>query len=545
MTLAKYIRLSSADEDAKYGDKAESNSVSNQRQLLDHYIKTHAEFSGCAVLEFQDDGRSGTNFERPGVRLLLDAARRHEIDCIIVKDFSRFGRNYLEVGSYLEQVFPFLGIRFISVNDGYDSKNHPYGVAGDIGNGIRNLMNELYSRDLSRKVKDSRRQYAKRGQCVSAYPIYGYLKSPEDRRTWVPDQEAAEIIQRIYTMFLEGKGPTEIARVLNESGVPTPARRKRELGCRKQSWNSQRENSYWICSMVSQILRDERYTGKLVAMKTTLTELGNINSAKKLEKEDWVTIPGAFQPIISQETFDTVQELRAKNARPVSTGKMERRLFSRKLKCGYCGSALVRHEIQKGIYYACEGRAWNGTAECKSIRLFEKELISAVLASIRFQAALSKKMEKQFGRQDHKSQMAQARVLADRQRTQMKVEQLIAQKAEIYLRYDSGELPAAEYETQTRKIAAAIEKYKSKLVSDELSPEHGETESSVGCRAQINSLKVLSNLRTLERDVVSRLIRSIHVYAENRIEIMWNFNEDYMRLLAENGEGDGRSIGHL
>ena len=148
MILAKYIRLSSADEDAVYGDKPESNSVSNQRMLLDSYIQREAEFSGCPVLEFLDDGRSGTNFARPGVRALLDAAKRREIDCVIVKDFSRFGRNYIEVGNYLEQVFPFLGIRFISVNDGYDSSNYPYGVAGDLNNAIRNLINELYSRDL-------------------------------------------------------------------------------------------------------------------------------------------------------------------------------------------------------------------------------------------------------------------------------------------------------------------------------------------------------------------------------------------------------------
>lgn len=155
--------------------------MTHQRMLLNRYLETHPEFEAYQVLEFQDDGRSGTNFERPGIKAMLDMVRRREIDCIIVKDFSRFGRNYVEVGNYLEQVFPFLGVRFISVNDGYDSKEHPYGTAGDINNGLRNLINELYSRDLSQKVKDSRRQYARRGQCVSAYPIYGYVKSPADR----------------------------------------------------------------------------------------------------------------------------------------------------------------------------------------------------------------------------------------------------------------------------------------------------------------------------------------------------------------------------
>lgn len=142
MTAAKYIRLSSADEDIRMGDKAESNSVVNQRKLLDCYLESHREFSNCTILEFLDDGRSGTNLDRPGMRAMLDAARRHEIDCIIVKDFSRFARDYIESGRYLEQVFPALGIRFISVNDCYDSYDFPYGTAGNINNGLLNLIKE-------------------------------------------------------------------------------------------------------------------------------------------------------------------------------------------------------------------------------------------------------------------------------------------------------------------------------------------------------------------------------------------------------------------
>ena len=141
MTVAKYIRLSSADEDVKRGERAESNSVVNQRMLLDHYIESHREFSNCTILEFLDDGRSGTNFDRPGLRSLLETARRLEIDCIIVKDFSRFARDYLESGHYLKQVFPALSIRFISVNDCYDSFDFPYGTAGYVNNGLLCLIN--------------------------------------------------------------------------------------------------------------------------------------------------------------------------------------------------------------------------------------------------------------------------------------------------------------------------------------------------------------------------------------------------------------------
>ena len=533
MTAAKYIRLSSADEDIRMGDKAESNSVVNQRKLLDCYLESHREFSNCTILEFLDDGRSGTNLDRPGMRAMLDAARRHEIDCIIVKDFSRFARDYIESGRYLEQVFPALGIRFISVNDCYDSYDFPYGTAGNINNGLLNLINEMYSRDLSQKSKAAKRLYAQRGQCISAYPVYGYLKSPEDKRTWIPDPETAPVVQRMFNWYAEGLTSTEIAKRLNEDGIPTPAQHKRALGSKRQLWNSERTDNFWRATTIGKILRDERYTGKLVALKTTLSELGNIHSAKAIEKDDWVIVPGAFEAIISQEIFDQVQA-KLETVRPTrKLGPMKRRLFSRKRRCGHCGAALIRHEIAQGVYYTCDGRAWNGTDDCKKIRLFETDLIQAVLASIRFQAQLAKKTEKRLDRKEKQIQTAQNRAQSAQQRIQKQIAQLETRKAEAYLSYDLGEVSQSDYKNRCKKIDAAIMEQKRQL--DALEQDGGSIlpdMDTVSCE-QINSLKALSNLRTLNRDMVEVLIHSIQIYNGNRIEIAWNFNEDYMKLLAE------------
>lgn len=533
MTAAKYIRLSSADEDIRMGDKAESNSVVNQRKLLDCYLESHREFSNCTILEFLDDGRSGTNLDRPGMRAMLDAARRHEIDCIIVKDFSRFARDYIESGRYLEQVFPALGIRFISVNDCYDSYDFPYGTAGNINNGLLNLINEMYSRDLSQKSKAAKRLYAQRGQCISAYPVYGYLKSPEDKRTWIPDPEAAPVVQRMFNWYAEGLTSTEIAKRLNEDGIPMPAQHKRALGSKRQLWNSERTDNFWRATTIGKILRDERYTGKLVALKTTLSELGNIHSAKAIEKDDWVIVPGAFEAIISQEIFDQVQA-KIETAWPTrKLGPMKRRLFSRKLRCGHCGAALIRHEIAQGVYYTCDGRAWNGTDDCKKIRLFETDLIQAVLASIRFQAQLAKKTEKRLDRKEKQIQTAQNRAQSAQQRIQKQIAQLETRKAEAYLSYDLGEVSQSDYKNRCKKIDAAIMEQKRQL--DALEQDSGSIlpdMDTVSCE-QINSLKPLSNLRTLNRDMIEVLIHSIQIYNGNRIEIAWNFNENYMKLLAE------------
>ena len=533
MTAAKYIRLSSADEDIRMGDKAESNSVVNQRKLLDCYLESHREFSNCTILEFLDDGRSGTNLDRPGMRAMLDAARRHEIDCIIVKDFSRFARDYIESGRYLEQVFPALGIRFISVNDCYDSYDFPYGTAGNINNGLLNLINEMYSRDLSQKSKAAKRLYAQRGQCISAYPVYGYLKSPEDKRTWIPDPEAAPVVQRMLNWYAEGLTSTEIAKRLNEDGIPTPAQHKRALGSKRQLWNSERTDNFWRATTIGKILRDERYTGKLVALKTTLSELGNIHSAKAIEKDDWVIVPGAFEAIISQEIFDRVQA-KLETVRPTrKLGPMKRRLFSRKLRCGHCGAALIRHEIAQGVYYTCDGRAWNGTDDCKKIRLFETDLIQAVLASIRFQAQLAKKTEKRLDRKEKQIQTVQNRAQSAQQRIQKQIAQLETRKAEAYLSYDLGEVSQSDYKNRCKKIDAAIMEQKRQL--DALEQDSGSIlpDMDTVSSEQINSLKPLSNLRTLNRDMVEVLIHSIEIYNGNRIEIAWNFNQDYMKLLAE------------
>jgi len=497
--------------------------------LLDSYIRSHSEFSDYTVLEFLDDGRSGTNFSRPGMHAMLEAARRREISCIIVKDLSRFARNYLGSGHYLEQVFPALGIRFISINDGYDSSDFPYGTAGNINSGLLNLINEMYSRDLSQKSKAAKRLYAQRGQCISAYPIYGYLKSPEDKRVWIPDREAASVVRRIFEQYLEGKGPTQIARLLNEDGIPTPTQHKRALGSKRQLWNSERTKNFWLNTMVSKILHDERYTGKLVALKTSRSELGDVHSAKPLDQEDWIIIPGAFEAIISQETFDAAQK-RTEAAGPHrKSGPAKHRLFYRKLKCGHCGAALERHEIARGVYYTCGGRAWNSTEDCKKIRLFETELTEAILSSIRFQAQLAQKTEERLVRENRDIQTAQKCVRSDRQRIQMRIQQLEIQKAETYLSYDLGEISKIEYTARCKKFDANISGQQRKLNALDQVGTDGLTDMDVVGYEQISTLKSLDSLKKLNRDVIETLIRSIQVYSGNRIEIVWNFNEDYIR----------------
>ena len=235
-TTAKYIRLSSEDNNLRTSGKMESNSVANQRNLLDTFISRTPELAETNIIEFCDDGWSGKNFERPAVQKMLAQVREGKIQCIIVKDLSRFGRNYLEVGNYIYYVFPFLGVRFISVNDGFDSIR-PADL-DSLNTSFKNLLYDLYSRDLSRKVRKAKKFRAKRGDFLSPFAPYGYVKDPENKNRLLIDPEAAETVRRIFHLMADGKKTEQIAEILNREAVPTRMLYKRAAGCSRTRWPS-------------------------------------------------------------------------------------------------------------------------------------------------------------------------------------------------------------------------------------------------------------------------------------------------------------------
>ena len=232
---AKYIRLSNEDDDLGMCGKMESNSVSNQRDLLDAFISRTPELADTNVIEFCDDGWSGKNFERPAVQEMIEQAKQGKIQCILVKDISRFGRDYLTVGNYISCVFPFLGVRFIAVNDGFDSIRTA--EIDSLETSFKTLLYDLYSRDLSRKVRNAKRFRAQRGDFLSRYAPYGYIKDPADKNHLVIDPEAAEIVRRIFRLMADGNRTVQIAAILNREAVPTPMRYKLAAGCSYTKWN--------------------------------------------------------------------------------------------------------------------------------------------------------------------------------------------------------------------------------------------------------------------------------------------------------------------
>ncbi len=367
MRIAIYIRLSKADS---YGDvQEESNSIAMQRILIRKYIDSH--FASCQITEYQDDGFSGTDFNRPGVQRLLEDARNGKFDCVVVKDFSRFGRDYLEVGSYLEQIFPFLGIRFISINDYYDSACYR-GNTSDLNVNFKNLLYDLYSKDLSQKLKASLQAKKESGQYVSANAPFGYEKSPDDRHMLVICEDEAEVVRKIFSLALRGGTSSQTAKKLNQEHVPTPIEFKIRKG--QTSRKPKGDRFYWSSSVICSILRNPVYAGDVQYGKTEKERVGGRNVLK--ERTDWKIIRNHHAPIIAREDFEEVQKSRGKSGKKKKRGENRHPLAGRVI-CGCCKRNL---QIREGrdLYFTCYHRYVTGLEGCVgkvNVTFLEQEVL--------------------------------------------------------------------------------------------------------------------------------------------------------------------------
>ena len=379
-TIAKYLRLSLEDKNIRTSGKPESDSISNQRDLLDSYIRKIPEFSEAAVLEFCDDGWSGKNFDRPAVQKMLQQARQGKIQCIIVKDMSRFGRDYLIVGNYISRVFPFLGVRFIAVNDGIDSIR-PNDI-DSLDTSFKALLYDLYSRDLSRKVRSAKKLRAQQGNYFCTYAPYGYQKDPHQKNHLIVDPPAAEIVRRIFQMVADGYSAIQTAKILNQEGVPTPMCYKQAAGCTRMVWNSIQDENFWTNSIIIKTIRNECYLGKVLYGKRFYDEIGKEHSIK-VSKTDWVIVPDVHEKIVTQEEFDRAQAA-LRNFTERSTASKPIR---RKICCGVCGHAMVYAHTCKHPYYYCRTSRITDAFSCTEERLDEQELLEVLLESLQIQAA--------------------------------------------------------------------------------------------------------------------------------------------------------------
>lgn len=529
-----YLRLS--DKEAKERD---SESIENQFALLKDFIKNKPDFR--LISTFTDDGKTGTNFKRSGFEQMMDEVRSGRINCIIVKDLSRFGRNYLEAGHYIEHVFPFLNVRFIAVTDGFDTLTAtPAQLSYLIP--LKNIMNENYARDISKKERSAKKVLRKKGCFLGAYAMYGYEKTTNKHVIEV-DPEAAVHVKTIFDLCEKGYSDSAIAKYLNERKVLCPARYKYEKGIVKNAKYA--NTSGWYPQTISGILTSRVYIGDMVQGARRSKEIKG--KKEVVPMSEWDIVSGTHEAIISKEQFDRVQEIRMDRHRQYEKMTQENRrlagksensgILKGKVFCGDCKRAMVRKHIKscKDKYrYVCDMH--EKTGQCSRKFLPEQELFEMLGCLIRRQIEAACQVKEWL----HSRKQEEARELSRSQQTLRETEdkrnRLVQKIAALYQDWKEGILDQDEY------------LYMKKRYEEELTGCEGEREELMGRKQEYilaytsenPALKAVSEIPNdflLSRELVDRLIEKIEIYEGNRVRVSFKFQDEMQRLLRAKGGG--------
>ena len=350
--VAAYLRLSKEDNENMI-----SNSISNQKMLINEHIAKHQDLN---LLDYYiDDGYSGTSFNRPAFKRLLEDIRDKKVNAIIVKDLSRFGRNHIEVDNYIENIFPVLNVRFISIIDGFDSLKNSDGV-DDLIVPIKNLINDAYAKDISKKVKTALITKKKNGEFVGSYAPYGYCKSKFDKHKFIIDEEALKIVKIIFEKTINGLSKKEIANILNEMKIETPI----------EHIKNRKENKGWNSNMIYAILKNRVYTGDLIQQKRERLSYKN-HKLMMNKEEDFIITKNHHRAIIDIEQFNNVQDIIKHSTKINSNSKYD--IFSGYLKCAECNSNLTVKKSKNYMYYTCS--LYVRKRECDNNHSIRKDIL--------------------------------------------------------------------------------------------------------------------------------------------------------------------------
>ena len=346
---ALYIRLSRED-----GDKAESYSITSQREILKEYLKIHPDIELYDY--YIDDGWSGTNFDRPGFTRMMEDIYNGKVNCVIVKDLSRFGRNYTDAGNYLDNVFVRYRVRFIALNNGLDTASGNMNAAMQcISVGVTNVINESLAATTSVNVRATLNVNRQQGKFIGSFPSYGFLKDPNDHHKLIIDEETAPIIRLIYEKFISGESIIGITKDLNEMGLPNPSMYKKIKGLNYKHPTGRSNDGLWHDSSVRRILQNQMYIGNMVQGRNT-TMSYKIKQCRAIPKDDWIIVENTHEPIIDKNTFELAQSLFNKNIRK-SPQKKDIDLFSGLVRCADCKRVMNKktntHSYGTYRYYRC------------------------------------------------------------------------------------------------------------------------------------------------------------------------------------------------
>lgn len=528
-TVGIYLRLSSKDNGV-HGD-----SLATQKSIVLEYVEADKEMELFKV--YADNGATGTDFERVAFMQMIEDVKSKKINCIVVKDLSRFGRSYIEAGNYIEKVFPFLGVRFISISEGFDSLVADQGMDG-YTIPLKTLLDDIYAKDVSRKISAAQLAMQNNGEYVGGIAPFGYVRSKSERNKLILCEETAQIVKRIFAMRHKGTSYYQIVLTLEQEGVPSPARYKYENGYTIKK----AKDLHWKTTTVRRILENEIYVGNMVQRKTVAKFYAGQKSTKTA-KEDYIVVKNTHEPIVSEEIFKVCFEMRKKNlekhlelsSRHADVVNKEN-LFKGIIYCGHCGNKLGRKRNVKltddgktvSYEYICNESIYK---RCGMTRVDDREIVNAVISSIKIhieQIQLMKLIASGI-KENEKYSSFEYRIKMQMKEVKQKLADTRRYKKDLLQNYLDKIIKESDYIVLMKKYDEEI------LVFDERIIELEEHEHLTGEELEsakwINRFEDFSIDKEITADLVASLIEKITVHSVKEIEIRLKYTDEYLELL--------------
>ena len=538
--LAFYIRLSSEDKDKESWD--ESMSIQNQRALLSSVFESNDGLRGYDTVEFVDDGYTGTNFERPGFKRMMKLVKEGKIQAIMVKDFSRFARNYLDAGEYLEQIFPFLGVRFISVNDNYDSCERK-DRAGEWDVVLKNYLYDMYSRDLSKKVRSAIRTRALNGEHLGRAP-YGYVKSKTVKNRLEIEPEGAAVVRKIFEMAMEGETVADIVRYLNNKKIPTPgehyAKINGECGLYKVKGEDFR---LWRFNTVRNILINYTYTGACVSHRKSGVAIGS-NRLRCLPEDEWIVVPDCHEAIVSKEEFEKVAAGRYSiKGKAAKYQRSKYHILTGYVVCGYCGRNMYFQPRKNSwSYYSCMVSRYLTDVKlsddmCDDRHYPVGDIEEAILSGIKrlVQLADAERMKTAKAPKTGRAELqagSESRgrtdgfYHTDAGNLENRLAECREEKVAVYERYVLGEIDRDGYLSGKERIEKKIGEILDELA---LARERQESLNKLAAgekerKEKLDTIHRFSDCTEVTKEMLEALVEKVYVF-RGRFEVVWKFGD--------------------
>ncbi len=528
--VAVYLRLSRDDEDIDGNMKAESNSISSQRELIRSYVRAHDDMELFDI--YVDDGYSGANFDRPEFKRMMADIEAGNVNCVIVKDLSRLGRDYIEAGRLIQKTFPAFHVRFIALTDNFDSQTADNNTKSLVLP-VKNFINDSYCRDISQKVKSCQKAKREQGKFIGSFAMYGYLKSPEDRNHLVPDGYAAGIVRNIFAWKIEGMSAQAIAKRLNGLGVLSPMEYKKSLGENYSTGFPTKTTAKWSAVAVIRVLSNEVYTGVMVQGKSEKVNYKVKKSVAK-PKEEWVRVEGTHEAIISREEFEIVQDLLKVDIR-ANAGEGCSHLFAGLLFCGDCGEPLYRRVNRyKGVEkvgFICPTR--NRGQGCTRHSISEEELKKTVLGTLQTYLSVFLDVCSQL---EHLQKMEVdfeevARFDKEMERLHKEQDKYLGLRAGLHEDLKMGIITEADFKNFGAIYEEKYEEAKKALRKQEEMLKQ-LFRNGVVSGAKLERLKEAVKLTELDRDTLLCFVSRIEVFEGRKVYVEFRGQEEFGKMLV-------------